>query len=218
MVSQILHQEFCERALVSYFVSEICKRMLFKTKFLTLIQTGKIETAFRKWTRPTVKENGTLITAVGQLRINAVSKISYQNITDKEIIEAGYSDRQELDAELSHKSTGEIYKITFTLVGEDPCIKLRENSNITPDEVAVLQKKLQSVEARSNVKGWPLRILEAVNNEPGLYAIQYANKLRYEKMWFKVHIRKLKNLGLTISLENGYKISPRGKAFLETVK
>ena len=60
--------------------------MLFKTKFLTLIQAGKIETAFRKWTRPTVKESGILITAVGQLRINAVSKISYQNITDEETI------------------------------------------------------------------------------------------------------------------------------------
>ena len=69
------------------------------------------------------------------------------------------------------------------------------------DELDALQKKLQALEARSKVKGWPLRILEAVNKEPGLYAIQYANKLGYEKMWFKLHIRKLKNLGLTISLE-----------------
>jgi hypothetical protein len=192
--------------------------MLFKTKFSTLIKSKKIETAIRKWTRPTVKENGTLITAAGQLRLTSVKKINYNEITDKEIIEAGYSGREELDTELSHKNAGEIYKITFRLEGEDPRVKLRENSDITTYELAALQKKLQALEARSKVKGWTLRILEAVNNKPGLYAIQYANKLGYEKMWFKLHIRKLKNLGLTISLENGYEISQRGKAFLESVK
>ncbi|MFP8878572.1 MAG: hypothetical protein VCE43_03450 [Myxococcota bacterium] len=31
---------------------------------------------------------------------------------------------------------------------------------------------------------------------------------------FKADVRKLKNLGLTISCEVGYEISPRGRAFL----
>ena len=68
--------------------------MLFKTKFSALIKAKKIETAIRKWTRPSVKENGTLITAAGQLRITSVKKIKYNEITDKEIIEAGYSGRE----------------------------------------------------------------------------------------------------------------------------
>ena len=55
--------------------------MLFKTKFSALIKAKKIETAIRKWTRPTVKENGTLITAAGQLRITSVRKINYNEIT-----------------------------------------------------------------------------------------------------------------------------------------
>ena len=192
--------------------------MLFKTRFLTLIKAGKIETAFRRWTRPTVKEMGTLMTAVGQLRITAVRKINYQDITESEIIEAGYANREELDNELSLKSSGEIYRIKFKLEGEDPRIELRERTNMSDVDVADLLKKLQALEVRSKIKGWPMKILEAVNDAPGLYAIQYANKLGYEKMWFKLHIRKLKNLGLTISLENGYKISPRGKVFLENVK
>ena len=99
--------------------------MLFKTKFLALIKAKKIETAIRKWTRPTVKENGTLITAVGQLRITSVKKIKYNEITDEEVIKAGYSGREELDTELSYKNAGEIYIITFRLEGEDPRIELR---------------------------------------------------------------------------------------------
>ncbi len=192
--------------------------MLFKTKFSALIKAQKIETAIRKWTRPTVKENGTLITAAGQIRIISVKKIKYNEITDKEIIEAGYANRKELDHELDRRSVGEIYRIQFKLEREDPRIKLREDENFSDVELDALQKKWQALDARSTTKGWPLRILEAINKEPGLPAIQHAKKLGYEKMWFKLHVRKLKNLGLTISLERGYKISPRGKVFLESVK
>jgi hypothetical protein len=31
---------------------------------------------------------------------------------------------------------------------------------------------------------------------------------------FKVHVRKLKNLGLTLSLPVGYRLSPRGEEYL----
>ena len=192
--------------------------MLFKTKFSALIKSKKLETAIRKWTRPTVKENGTLITAAGQLRITSVKKINYNEITDKEIIEAGYANRKELDRELDRKTVGEIYRIKFKLEGDDPRIKLREHEDLSDVELDTLRKKFQALDARSKIKGWPLRILEAIDKEPGVLAIQQAKKLGYEKMWFKLHVRKLKNLGLTISLERGYKISPRGKVFLESVK
>ena len=192
--------------------------MLFKTKFSTLIKSKKLETAIRKWTRPTVKENGTLITAAGQLRITSVKKIKYNEITDREIIEAGYANRKELDRELDRKTAGEIYRIKFKLEGDDPRIKLREHEDLSDVELDTLRKKFQALDARSEIKGWPLRILEAIDKEPGVLAIQLAKKLGYEKMWFKLHVRKLKNLGLTISLERGYKISPRGKVFLESAK
>ncbi len=37
----------------------------------------------------------------------------------------------------------------------------------------------------------------------------------HETAWFKTNVRKLKALGLTESLEVGYRLSPRGRAFLE---
>jgi hypothetical protein len=42
-----------------------------------------------------------------------------------------------------------------------------------------------------------------------------ALELGREKEWLKGSVRKLKNLGLTISLGTGYRISPRGAAYLE---
>lgn len=42
--------------------------------------------------------------------------------------------------------------------------------------------------------------------------------LGVDKEWFKLNVRKLKNLGLTESLETGYRISPRGRALLKRAK
>ena len=49
---------------------------------------------------------------------------------------------------------------------------------------------------------------------PGTQAATLAAELDREKLKFKQDVRKLKELGLTESLEIGYRVSPRGKAVL----
>ena len=49
---------------------------------------------------------------------------------------------------------------------------------------------------------------------PGSRAADLARQLGRDKDWLKVHIRQLKELGLTESLEVGYRLSPRGEALL----
>ena len=192
--------------------------MLFKSKFLELIKANKVTTAFRKWTKPTVKEAGTLITAVGQLRILSLEKITYDDITDQEIAKAGYDNREELNNELSFKSDGQLYKISFKLEQEDPRIKLREETNLSEEERNKLVKKLHSFDTQGKIQNWTLRILEIIDEKPLKPSIYYANKLGYEQMWFKASVRKLKNLGLTISHEVGYELSPRGKTLFDSLK
>jgi biotin operon repressor len=41
-----------------------------------------------------------------------------------------------------------------------------------------------------------------------------AEELDLDRESFKLDVRKLKNLGLTISLRVGYQLSPRGAAYL----
>jgi hypothetical protein len=48
-----------------------------------------------------------------------------------------------------------------------------------------------------------------------LRAADLARMLGREKDWLKINIRKLKNLGLTISHETGDEISPLGKVVLK---
>ena|SRR5690606_18457876 len=192
--------------------------MPFKKKFLVLIENGKIYTAFRKWIRPSVSESGTLLTPVGQLRIKSLNKVEYDQITDDEVVQAGYEHREELDKELAFKDSGDIYRIEFELEGVDPRIELRENVEISNDEMTKVIAKLKRLDASGKVKNWTYKVIEIVDSEPGKYAIEYSSKLGYEKEWFKLNIRKLKNLGLTISLTDGYEISPRGKVVLKELK
>ncbi|MEM9338285.1 MAG: hypothetical protein AAGA66_06115 [Bacteroidota bacterium] len=99
--------------------------MLFKKKFLDLIEKGAVRIAFRRWTRASVTEHGTLLTPVGQLRITSLKLIDYADISDDEISQAGYKDRKELDKELAFKDVGDIYKIAFDLERADPRMELR---------------------------------------------------------------------------------------------
>jgi biotin operon repressor len=61
---------------------------------------------------------------------------------------------------------------------------------------------------------WTQKVLQAIGDYPEVPALQLAAQMGYERAWLKIHIRKLKNMGLTISYNPGYRLSPRGKAVL----
>lgn len=51
-----------------------------------------------------------------------------------------------------------------------------------------------------------------IARRPGVRAGDLAAEIDMERARFKSHVRKLKGLGLTESLEVGYRLSPRGEA------
>ncbi|MCA9567852.1 MAG: MarR family transcriptional regulator, partial [Myxococcales bacterium] len=61
---------------------------------------------------------------------------------------------------------------------------------------------------------WTRRALAAIARQPGTRAADLATQLQLDTATFKRRIRQLKALGLTISLDTGYQLSPRGEAVL----
>jgi hypothetical protein len=61
---------------------------------------------------------------------------------------------------------------------------------------------------------WTATTLDLIGQFPGRRAPELAEIAGMETERFKTNVRKLKGLGLTISLGTGYRISPRGEAFL----
>jgi hypothetical protein len=63
---------------------------------------------------------------------------------------------------------------------------------------------------------WAWEVLEAIGEHPGLRAPDLAARFGRETAPFKRDVRKLKELGLTVSLPIGYELSPRGQLTLSS--
>ena len=191
--------------------------MLLTNKHLEGIASGKIKLAFRKWKKPTVKSGGRLRTHMGVLAIHSVDRISEKEISDRDAKLGGFESRADLIQDLKLRD-GLLYRIRLSLAGPDERITLRTRREISNDEWHELARKLDRLDARSINGPWVIDFLSVVSMNPGVLAATLASSLGLERKWFKDHMRKLKELGLTESLEIGYRISPRGETVLKRLK
>ena len=191
--------------------------MMFRMATLKRIEQGEISVAFRRWRRPTVKTGGSKKTAIGVVAIELVEKITDADITDNDLRRAGYDRRETLFDDLDGRN-GDLYRITLSYAGEDPRIALREDDALSDEEFAEIKTRLDRLDNASKVGIWTRQVLELVSDNPELVSGELAKKSSWEKPWLKLNIRKLKNLGLTISLEVGYRISPRGTEVLRRLR
>jgi hypothetical protein len=186
--------------------------VLFRAADLPRIRRGEITVAFRRWKRPTVRAGGTLQTPVGVLAIDAVDPIEADAITAEDLRRAGFADRADLFAAL--RPEGELHRVAFHLAGPDPRIALRERAELDADERAGIAARLARFDAAGRDGPWTAATLALIAEHPGRRAGDLAAELGRERLPFKADVRKLKALGLTESLEVGYRLSPRGEAFL----
>jgi hypothetical protein len=191
--------------------------MLLSQSHLQGIAAGTITLAFRRWHSPTVKAGGTLRTPLGVLAIEAVDVVQLSHITDAMAEAAGFGSREELVADLTKRTGGEIYRVRLRLAGPDPRIALRDRASLSDEECADVLRALERLDRFSKAGPWTRAILAAIDRNPGRLAARLASSLGMERVWFKAQVRKLKELGLTESLEVGYRISPRGRALLDRV-
>lgn len=194
--------------------------MLIRTADLKRIVAGEVTTAFRRWRRPTVKAGGTLRTAAGLLAILAVDIVDEGAITPADARAAGYADLAALRADLAAHAANSppgaaLYRIRLApSTAADPRDELRRRADLSPGEVAALAARLARFDARSPHGPWAATTLRAIATRPATRAGDLAAALGFERSWFKTQVRKLKALGLTESLEVGYRLSPRGEALL----
>ena len=104
--------------------------------------------------------------------------------------------------------------MSFHLAGADPRHQLRERSEITADEADELERRLARLDAASRHGPWTADVLRLIAERPGVRAGDLAEHRGQERLAFKADVRKLKALGLTESLDVGYRLSPRGRAWL----
>ena len=190
--------------------------MLLKKHTLAAIKTGEITLVFRRWKRSTVKTGGTLKTAIGVLAIDRVVITNVKEITEGDARSAGYNSKAELLEEIDDRD-GTLYRIELRYLGADPRIALRENDRLSKVDYESIFARLKRFDAFSRNGPWTQQVLLAIRQHPKRAAAELAAQTGFEKEWLKTNIRKLKNMGLTISHHPGYELSPRGKAFLDYI-
>jgi hypothetical protein len=191
--------------------------MLFKQKDLDGIKAGKISLSFRNWKKLSVNEGNAIKTSVGIIKIGAITEIKYEEITEEDAQAAGFSGASALIGLLKSQKEGNVYKIAVSYLSEDPRIQLSAQTEIDEAEFLEIQAALENLDKLSKVGKWTVKTLQGIRENPRLKAADLALKLKKEKEWLKLNVRKLKALGLTISHEPGYSLSPRGEAYLSII-
>lgn len=201
---------------VDVFLSGV-PEVILRQEFLDGVRKGSVTVAFRRWRRPSVKTGGTLLTAIGLLHIRNVGPVTIEDISDADARRAGYQNRQMLVAELNERADGKLYRIDLGALEADPRVALRKK-RASESDLQDLIVRLDRLDARADGAPWTRRVLDLIDAHPARRAGDLCTMAQQDKMSFKLNVRKLKTLGLTESLEVGYRLSPRGAALLDELR
>ena len=172
------------------------------------LASGEITVAFRSWKRPMVKVGGTLITAAGQLAIHSVQPVDPSAITEEDAHRAGAADADEIRGGRSRRRRAPDVPGGLPPRGRGPADRAAGVGRPSATTAAELRRKLAGYDQRSPTGPWTTATLEAIRDRPAVVSTELAEALGIERPPFKLNVRKLKALGLTESLEVGYRLSP----------
>lgn len=192
--------------------------MRIPLRFLNGIADGSVTLVFRRWTRPMVRTGGRQRTSIGELAIDDIRPVAKTEITAVEAHAAGYATRAQLLRVLDRKADGRIYRIALHLAGPDPRVALRGRTDLGDEELATIRARLERFDSASRHGPWTRDVLALIAARPATLAAELATERGQERLAFKREVRKLKELGLTESLERGYRLSPRGAAVLQALR
>ena len=191
--------------------------VLLRNDVLVRIRSGEISLVFRRWRKPTVRTGGALRTAIGVLNILDVREVRDSDITRPDLLAAGYATAAELLAALGTRD-GQIFRIAVEYAGADPRIALRQQDDLSAGQLESIVARLHRLDSRSTTGPWTGRVLAGIERHPQVAARALAERLGCDRDWLKPQVRKLKNLGLTVSHHPGYALSARGRVVLDHLR
>jgi hypothetical protein len=149
------------------------------------------------------------------IEIESVDLVAADEIDDRDAHAAGYVSGAELVAELRGDPRSPVWMVRFHRVDEpDSRQLLSETAELTDSDVDQIEQRLARFDRASPNGAWTESALASIAESPAVRAGDLAAALGIERDVFKRNVRKLKELGLTWSLERGYRLSPRGEAYL----
>ena len=177
------------------------------------IANGSITLVLRRWDAPRAKPGGTQRTVVGTICIDDVTEYPGRyRVTAAQARAAGYPDAKTAQAELDRRPARHTYVIAVSYLAPDERPELAADDRLTDADVRAIAARLARWDAAS--APWTRQYLEMIGANEAVRAPDLAARVGLDVPRFKRRVRQLKGLGLTISLDVGYRLSPRGRAYL----
>ena len=200
--------------------------MQFRQRDKDAIAHGEVTLTFRRWRRPQARTGGRYRVGEYLIEVTSVEQIEPSQISVEDARAAGHDSAEavlmaiERNQRKSGDASAPLYRVAFHCLGEqdDPRKILAVEAALDSEELVAVTKRLAQMDARSRHGPWTQAALEAIASTPGRRAAELAAVQGRETTKFKADIRKLKALGLTISLEVGYELSPRGRVVLDALQ
>jgi hypothetical protein len=184
--------------------------MLFSADAWPGIADGSITVTFRAWKRAQAKVGGRYRVAGMLIEATDVRQVDATEITSDDARRAGATDIESLVARLG--STETVWRVEFVHLGADDRIARRQNT--APTDLAEVTARLNRLDRNG---AWTRSTLQLIERYPGIVSTTLARHAGQDRPSFKLNVRKLKELGLTESLDVGYRLSPRGEAVLRAL-
>jgi biotin operon repressor len=195
------------------------RRVLFEKRLRDGIHSGRITLAFRRWRRSQVVAGHRYRTGLDLVEAAAVDIVTAGDIDAGQAHAAGYATVEDLLAGLRGSPALPLYRVRFRLLAEpDPRDVLAASSSLTEDEIVEVAARLARMDKASKRGPWTAAVLDQIAGRPGVSSAPIAEDMGWVRADLKLHVRRLKELGLTISLEVGYRLSPRGAAYLAAAR
>jgi hypothetical protein len=183
--------------------------MLFSADAWPGIADGSINVTFRTWKRARAKTGGRYRIAGMQIEATDVHQVQTATITEEDAHRAGATDLAALHDRLGNADV--VWRVDFVYVGDDDRVARRKETSA--DELAAVVARLSRLDRNG---AWTRPTLQLIDKYPGIVSTTLARHAGQERAVFKLNVRKLKELGLTESLDTGYRLSPRGEAVLRS--
>lgn len=192
--------------------------MLFSASAWPGLADGSITVTFRTWAKPQAKVGGRYRVAGMLLEATDVRQVPAGSLTDDDAVAAGEANRAALLARLGHpRLDTAVWRVGLRYVGIDDRIERRAVDTLTDDDIAALRSRLERLD-RGAGGPWTRTTLQLIEKYPGVVSTALARHTGQERPDFKINVRKLKEMGLTESLQVGYQLSPRGQALLRAIR
>lgn len=189
--------------------------MLVEKRSRDGIFDGSITVLFRRWKRRQVVAGRVYRTAAGLIDVTTVEVVDPAALTDEDAAPAGYPNADALRADLRGSDADPVFRLGVRPhAGPDLRQVLSEDAVLDEAAVAEISRRLDRLDRASPIGPWTAVTLDLIAANPGRRAPDLAAELGRETQPFKLDVRKLKALGLTHSLPVGYRLSPRGQAYL----